>query len=223
VIAAVGATTIVQRCYNRDGANPTFDINNSWCRLFTRSATNGGVEGLLQLSRNQAASTVSGVDLAAGVGFDLGESIGTLDFNLGATWTEKNESQTTPVDPVFDFAGTIGSGTGSSVPEWKANIDTIYSRGPLKLQLSARYIDGMVNAATVTGGSPISNTGVPATWYYDLIGRYELTGSLTVRVGINNLSDQAPRIYNPNVQANTDPSLYDVLGRRYYVGIDYRL
>jgi len=25
------------------------------------------------------------------------------------------------------------------------------------------------------------------------------------------------------VQANTDPSLYDVLGRRYYVGIDYRL
>ena len=41
--------------------------------------------------------------------------------------------------------------------------------------------------------------------------------------GINNLSDQQPRLYSPNVQANTDPSLYDVLGRRYYVGVDYRL
>jgi outer membrane receptor protein involved in Fe transport len=81
----------------------------------------------------------------------------------------------------------------------------------------------MVNAQTVTGGSPITNTGVPATWYFDLIGRYEVTGNLTIRAGVNNLADQKPRLYSPNVQANTDPSLYDVLGRRYYVGIDYRL
>ena len=81
----------------------------------------------------------------------------------------------------------------------------------------------MVHALTVTGGSPISNTGVPDNWYYDLIGSYEVTGNLTIRAGVNNLSDQKPRLYSPNVQANTDPSLYDVLGRRYYVGIDYRL
>ena len=223
VIASVGASTIVQRCFNRDGANPSFDPNNSWCRLFERSPTNGGVERLKQLSQNQAFNNISGADVAAGVGFDLGESAGALDFNFVATWTEKNEGQTTAVDPVFDFVGTIGSSTGSSIPEWKLNLDTAYSRGPLKLQLTARYIDAMVNAATVTGGSPITNTGVPATWYYDLIGRYEITGNLTVRAGINNLSDQSPRIYTPNVQANTDPSLYDVLGRRYYVGIDYRL
>ena len=223
VIASVGATTIVQRCYNRDNANPTYDINNSWCKLFQRSSTNGGVERLLQLSQNQAFNNISGADIVAGVGFDLGDTAGALDFNMTATWTEKNESQTTAVDPVFDYVGTIGSGTGSSVPEWKMNLDTVYSRGPLKLTLSSRYIDSMVNAQTVTGGSPITNTGVPATWYFDLIGRYEVTGNLTIRAGVNNLADQKPRLYSPNVQANTDPSLYDVLGRRYYVGIDYRL
>ncbi|MFM8479878.1 MAG: TonB-dependent receptor domain-containing protein [Gammaproteobacteria bacterium] len=223
VIASVGASTIVQRCFNRDGANPSFDPNNSWCKLFERSATNGGVERLKQLAQNQAFSTVSGVDLAGGVGFDLGESVGTLDLNLVATWTEKNESQTTAVDPAYDFVGTIGSTTGSSIPEWRLSFDTVYSRGPLKLQLTSRFIDSMVNAATVTGGSPITNTGVPGTWYYDLIGRYEITGNLTVRAGVNNLSDQSPRIYTPNVQANTDPSLYDLLGRRYYVGFDFRL
>lgn len=223
VIASVGATTIVQRCYNRDNANPSYDINNSWCKLFQRNPSNGGVERLLQLSQNQAFNNVSGADIVAGVGFDLGDTAGALDFNMTATWIEKNESQTTAVDPVFDYVGTIGSGTGSSVPEWKMNLDTVYSRGPLKLTLSSRYIDSMVNAQTVTGGSPITNTGVPATWYFDLIGRYEVTGNLTIRAGVNNLADQKPRLYSPNVQANTDPSLYDVLGRRYYVGIDYRL
>jgi outer membrane receptor protein involved in Fe transport len=223
VISSVGASTIVQRCFNRDNANPSYDTNNSWCRLFARSQTNGGVEKLQQLSQNQAFNNLSGADLAAGVGFDLGESIGGLDFNLVATWTEKNESQTTAVDPVYDYVGTIGSTTGSSVPEWKLNLDTVYSRGPLKMTLTSRYIDSMVNAATVTGGSPVTNTGVPATWYFDLIGRYEVTGNLTIRAGVNNLGDQKPRLYSPNIQANTDPSLYDVLGRRYYIGIDYRL
>jgi hypothetical protein len=35
--------------------------------------------------------------------------------------------------------------------------------------------------------------------------------------------DEEPQLYSPNVQANTDPSLYDVLGTRYFVGINYRL
>jgi outer membrane receptor protein involved in Fe transport len=46
---------------------------------------------------------------------------------------------------------------------------------------------------------------------------------LTLRAGINNLTNQEPRIYTPNVQANTDPSLYDVLGRRAFVSVDLRL
>jgi iron complex outermembrane receptor protein len=223
IITSFSATTIVQRCFNRDGANPTYDINNEWCKLFQRNPSNGGVEKLVQLSTNTAFANLSGADIVAGIGFDLGDTAGALDFNMTATWTEKSESQDKASAPVYDYIGTIGTGTGSSVPEWKMNLDTVYSRGPLKLTLSTRYIDSMVHALTVTGGSPISNTGVPETWYFDLIGRYEVTGNLTIRAGVNNLSDQKPRIYTPNVQANTDPSLYDILGRRYYVGIDYRL
>ena len=49
VIASVAAEDIVQRCFNRDNANPTFDINNSWCGLFARDASNGGVIDLSQL------------------------------------------------------------------------------------------------------------------------------------------------------------------------------
>lgn len=221
VIAAVGATTIIQRCYNRDGANPTFDVNNQWCSLFRRDANNGGIINLAQLSRNQALTKVSGIDL--GVDYLLGlKKYGSLRLNVNATYTDKYTSQTTVVDPVNDFAGTIGSGTGSSVPKWRVNLNTGYTLGPVNVTLTSRFIDKMVHSATVTGGSPLTNTGVPATWYHDLAVGYSLTKSLTLRAGVSNLADQKPRIYSPNVQANTDPSLYDVLGRRYFVGLNGR-
>ena len=33
---------------------------------------------------------------------------------------------------------------------------------------------------------------------------------------MNNVTDQDPRTYSPNVQSGTDPSTYDIYGRRYF-------
>jgi iron complex outermembrane recepter protein len=219
VIAAVGATTIVQRCYNRDGANPTFSATNQWCQLFNRDQSDGGVIALSQLSRNQAFNKVSGIDLALDFVLPL-QQFGQLRWNINSTWTDKNEQQVTSVDPINDFTGTISGITGGAVPEWRVNIGTTYTWGGLNLQLTSRWIDKMVHANTVTGGSPLTNTGTAATWYHDLAVRYAITPNIAVRAGISNLTDQQPRTYSPNVQANTDPSLFDVLGRRYFVGLN---
>jgi iron complex outermembrane recepter protein len=221
VIAAVGASTIVQRCYNRDGANPTFDPNNQWCQLFNREPSNGGVIDLTQLSQNQAFIETSGVDFTLDWGIGVGP--GDLAFNVVTTWVEKFETQTTTVDPVYDFAGTVSSDTGGSSPEWKTNITTSYTLSDWQIQMVNRYIDGMDHANTVTGGSPLSNTGTDSTWYTDVSVRYDLTETFNIRAGIQNLANQQPRLYTPNVQANTDPSLYDVLGRRFFVGVNWRM
>jgi outer membrane receptor protein involved in Fe transport len=220
VISSVGASTIVQRCFNRDNANPTYSPTNQWCQLFVREPTNGGVINLKQFARNQAFTNTSGVDISGNIGMDLPNELGSVDVSLVSTWMEKYESQTTIVDPINDFAGTIGS--GGSTPEWRHTVTPTWSRGPAQAQITARFIDEMVHANTVTGGSPITNTGVKATWYYDLTGRYEIMEGVTIRGGINNVTDQLPRLYSPNVQSNTDPSMYDVLGRRYFVGFDLR-
>lgn len=219
VIAAVGASTIVQRCFNRDGANPTYSPTNQWCQLFARDPGDGGVVRLSQLSRNQAFNKVAGIDIGLDYNLNL-QSMGALRFNVNATWTEKNTSQTTSIDPVNDFAGSIGSTTGSAVPEWRVNLTTSYTLGGLSVQLANRYIDKMIHANVVTGGSPVSNTGTAATWYHDVSARYEITKNIAVRAGISNLTDQSPRIYTPNIQANTDPSTFDVLGRRYFIGLN---
>ena len=37
------------------------------------------------------------------------------------------------------------------------------------------------------------------------------------------LTDRKPELYAPNVQSGTDPSLFDVIGRRYYVQVGLKL
>ena len=221
VIDSVEAQTIVQRCFNRDGANPTYSASNQWCQLFARDANNGGVIRLQQLQRNQAFNKVSGVDIGLDYSLNL-QRRGSLRWNIAATWLEKFKSQTTSVDPVNDFAGSIGAVTATASPKWRLNVTTSYSLGNVNVQLTNRWIDKMVHRNTVTGGSPTSNTGTAATWYHDLSASYALTKAVTLRGGVSNLTDQQPRLYTPNVQANTDPSAFDVLGRRYTVALNAR-
>ena len=125
VIEAVNATTIVQRCFNRDGANPTYSLNNSWCDLFNREPSNGGVIDLQQLSQNQAFIKTSGIDLTFNWGLPVGP--GDLGFQMITSWLDKFETQTTNVDPVYDFAGTVSNITAGSAPEWKSNLVTTYA------------------------------------------------------------------------------------------------
>jgi outer membrane receptor protein involved in Fe transport len=63
---------------------------------------------------------------------------------------------------------------------------------------------------------------VAATTYWDIGGTYEVVKGVTLRAGINNLLDQKPRTYAPNVQSGTDPSTYDVIGRRAFGQIKLR-
>jgi outer membrane receptor protein involved in Fe transport len=92
----------------------------------------------------------------------------------------------------------------------------------LQFMVTTRYISAMTHANLVT--SPLATaTGTDATWYTDLAARYDFTDNMSLRLGVNNVANQQPRLYAPNIQANTDPSSYDVLGRRYFVGFDWRM
>ena len=56
--------------------------------------------------------------------------------------------------------------------------------------------------------------------YWELSGRYAITDYLDVSLGVDNLTDEDPPKYgDASVQSNTDPSTYDVLGRRYWAGL----
>ena len=45
---------------------------------------------------------------------------------------------------------------------------------------------------------------------------------LELTVGVENVGDEEPPLFPSYTQANTDPSQYDVLGRRYLMNLRYR-
>jgi outer membrane receptor for ferrienterochelin and colicin len=48
---------------------------------------------------------------------------------------------------------------------------------------------------------------------------WNVTDSISVRAGLNTAFDKQPPTYAPNVQSGTDPSLYDIVGRRWFAQV----
>ena len=220
VINAIGADVSVPRCFNEQGANPNFDPNNFFCRLFTRRALDGAIIGVQQTQQNLSTLKVSGIDAQLDWGFDLPNEMGDLNLSVVLSWLDQFNEQILPGDPFNNFAGSISGTTdvGETYPEWKSTFTATWSLQPVQLTLRALYIDAMKNSNLVTDPTDTTSTGVPSTWYFDLSGRYDVTENFSVRAGVLNALDQGPRLYAPNVQARTDPSVYDVIGRRFFVG-----
>lgn len=80
----------------------------------------------------------------------------------------------------------------------------------------------MKNRASVQYVGETSFTGVPEVWYFDTSLTWNNDRTM-IRLGVNNLFDKQPPVYAPNVQSGTDPSTYDVIGRRLFltVGLKY--
>jgi outer membrane receptor protein involved in Fe transport len=72
--------------------------------------------------------------------------------------------------------------------------------------------------------NPASTTlGADSYSVFDLSGRFRFSDRYDIRFGIDNLLDTEPNIYGatPTTTGNglTLNQFYDVLGRRYYVGL----
>jgi outer membrane receptor protein involved in Fe transport len=123
-----------------------------------------------------------------------------------------------------DYSGTasyFGAGLGTSFPKWKGNLDAnLKFDDNLSFHTRVRYIDAMKNRAAVQFPGE-TFTGPGSAWYFDFALQAEVE-ALTFRIGLNNAFDRKPETYAPNVQSGTDPSLYDVLGRRAYVSVRLR-
>jgi iron complex outermembrane recepter protein len=124
----------------------------------------------------------------------------------------------------LELAGTAGrdaSLLGRSLPEWKWSFSLRYAWQAMTLDARWRYIGGMKAADTATE----PEFRIPHYDYFDLGASYDVPAGfldgLQLRVGVENMTDEDPPIFPSYTQANTDPSQYDVLGRRYYLSLRY--
>jgi iron complex outermembrane receptor protein len=226
-IGAVGAASIVSRCYNDQGANPSYSPNNQWCSFFERNSA-GIAENVRSTDQNLGKFNIDGIDLQLDTGMEVGP--GTLTGNLALTHLIKWEQQEDSASPLTSQAGTIGVIIGETLPEWKGRLSMGYAFSDYNVQWTLNYIDGM-NVVNSNAGRTLATTGaatsVPSYTYHRLTAGWnpsQLEG-LSLTAGVTNLFDKEPPIYTSDgaagIQSNTDPSVYDVLGRRYFVSATY--
>ncbi|MGH6780499.1 MAG: TonB-dependent receptor domain-containing protein [Sphingomonadaceae bacterium] len=226
-IGLITGAVLVQRCFNGQGdSNPTYDPKNYYCGLIGRGPS-GGFATLSTPLLNLAGYRTSGVDLqvdwsvsAGDVGLD--DRWGALSVNAVVSYMDRYSIQTLQGAPFVNYAGTIGNtqiGDAISHPEWKSVANFTYSVGNADLSLRWRWIDAMENSANV-GAVTQTALGVTDRHYFDLTGRYRINETTEVRAGMLNLADEMPPVWTG--EGATDPAIYDVLGRRFYVGLNLR-
>ncbi len=226
-IGSVGAASIVSRCFNDQDANPSFSPANQWCSFFERNSA-GIAENVRATDQNLGKMNVEGVDL----NLDFGTEVGPGSFTAGMALTHLLdwEQQEDPASPLTSQAGTIGVLLGETFPEWKARLSLGYAFSDFNINWTMNFIDGMDVVNSNAARSEVVNgvrPTVPSYTYHRLTGTWTpgQMENLSLTLGVNNLTDKQPPIYTSDssagVQSNTDPSTYDVLGRRYFMTARY--
>lgn len=215
-VEAVSAQEILANCFN-PGVNPDFSPAQTWCTFFTRDPDTGDIEDMYAISRNLGEIQTSGIDLQLDWQVPMGP--GTLGVNWLIAWLDAFERGAGAGAPVDDLAGEISFLPGTSRAEWRSLLSLSYGWRSASVTARGRYIDSMRDTF-------FPEYRVPSRTYLDLFASYDFgTGwfeGLRLGLGIENVTDRDPLVFPSSFAANTDPQQYDVLGRRYFLTLNYR-
>lgn len=219
VIGTIDGLTVLQRCYNFGGFNPSYSSDNVYCKLFGRSSSTGAINSISLNNQNLGQYKTSGIDVALNWRIPLGalgagSESDSLNLNVAATRLLDFKIQTFPGEASVQYSGFIGD---IGYPKWRTVTNLTYTHGPFALNVQHRYLAGMTDASLV--GTDDRSEKVGSVNYFDLSLAADINTDATLRLGVTNLSDVKPPIYSSFSQSNTNPGVYDVLGRAFYVGL----
>ena len=211
-ITKVDSQYIVDQCLN-NGANASTALCQS--AGVSMDAT-GRVKFNNQL-QNVGSEKTSGVDLNLAYSFEVAGL--NWKTSLDTTYLDEYVVEVTG-DPV-DYAGIITSGTGGYA-DFKSNLTVSVAGDNWDAQYQARYIAGMDSFACIGKEDSCYAPSTPTVVYHDISGNYLVNDTVTLSAGVNNLFDKQPPYYTGNNDSNTDPYTYDVLGRRFFAGVNVK-
>ncbi len=199
------------------------DTSNRFCQASLRNGI-GDVEQIFAPNDNIGSVNREGIDWSVTYGFDLGD--GQMSINNTGNYTFTNTNQPTPVSAVIDCNGVFGgacTGLGDfTSPKWRFNQTFSYGIGDWFFRARARVISKITNQAHIDDPSAeLAQPEIAVNMYADFSFTYQMNENIQLTGGVKNITDNEPPNYGffPNVAAQTDPSLYDVLGRSYFAGI----
>lgn len=166
----------------------------------------------------------------AGVDVQIDYSVplfkGDLSFMFLATWLDKYRNTPVALLPLREniVEGTYG------LPDYRHNFRVTYDQGPLTASVRWRYEGATEDFRvqnTFSGNDRIPNNALPlrsiGAWnYFDLALGFDVDERMSINAGVNNLFDKQPPVLGAQAeQGNTLPSFFDVLGRDFFVGVNF--
>jgi iron complex outermembrane recepter protein len=228
MIAPQVPDTLYRECLSAD-TNPAYSPTHPSCMLILRNPATGAVATVDITYSNEASADLSGYDLQFDWGTDVGP--GTLTLSMLATITDSWKTRVNPDSPWMDFRGTTGPsdvrGVNQFAYDYRLFTTVGFRNGNWVGSLRWRHLPSIDPEGTIRTAAKYHTT--PSYDIFDLAGRYTFDGNWQVRFGIDNLLDKDPPIVNLRTVDEgytqtgiTNGAFYDVLGRRFYLGMKYQ-
>ncbi|EAQ96602.1 TonB-dependent receptor domain-containing protein [Congregibacter litoralis] len=220
-----------------DSADPDSQFCNSLVR-----APSGDISEYTNPQYNLANISAEGVDLTVNYRFDLGDSLAlpghsaSIALQLLFNYAMENTFQATADSVETDCAGFYGGACNFGVPlfqvvpEYRSSTRLTYYSGPLSLALNWRWIGEIANHIDITCEEspefcyPTVLGDIGSQNYFEFSGRFEFGERAEIYGGVSNIFEEEPPLMGRGAtQSNTAPQLYDVFGRRFFLGLRVRL
>jgi iron complex outermembrane receptor protein len=228
-VGTIDSLTAYQNCFNSNGtSNPSYDPTNSFCNLITRDSGTGARSSTAGVYTNLGALKTEGLDFTfnwrANLQDMFGHGAGALGFHVSGTWLMSYKLQSAPGAAIFDYSGTGSTGgTTGSYYRYRTLSGLSYDIGPASVELDWTHLPSIKN--TVAASTPTTPI-LPTSKYdvFNLNAGWEFSDRISMRLGVDNLlNKQAPVVGatpgTTDAAGVTNPSIYDVLGRRYYLSL----
>lgn len=181
----------------------------------TRNPLNGDVNYLSTQNANTGSEKMKGLDIGVVYGFEKFNLDHALDFN--ATYLSDYETTAFTGDTPTTIAGFIGGGNGG-YPEWRA----IGSWTTTSTNWSGTYSVQMIGEGDDFYATSGPGSSIPAQFYHNAQLSYDVSETVRVSAGVDNIFQNDPPFVASWTDGNTDTMTYDLLGRRGYVRLTYR-
>jgi iron complex outermembrane receptor protein len=174
------------------------------------------IEAIDLVKENRGKQKISGLDLGVSLS-QLKTGIGQFGLRVNGTLTLKSQQQTGDGDP---FVSNLGRFINDGVVQrWRHTLSVDWEHGPFSATLSNSYLQGYDDQHIV--GKPDRKVGAYSLW--NLSAGWEATKALTLRAGVQNLTDKSPPFSQQAYffTSGYDPSYTDTRGRFGYVSARY--
>jgi iron complex outermembrane receptor protein len=216
-ITTLPVTTILSQCYEAG--------QESFCNQITRNDVHQ-ISHVLDTFQNVGSITTSGLDFSAS--YQYRTNAGTFRHSLEGTYLFQYNVDTGTIDPNTMTENVIhGRGNydlNGLYPDLKFNVFTTWSHpSGLGAGINLRFVNSSIecedNNCNLNHAAD-QRREVSKYVNGDLFASYALKstqGTTSVTVGMNNALNVTPPLVYNNIAQDADPSVYDFLGRQFYV------